>query len=87
MLVSEVDEVSMINNLENEIGEEAFEWGTHLIEEDDFEEYARECCYDWGLVSADNTHWIEIDWKATADNFRQDYSEVEFNNRTYYYSN
>ena len=56
-----------------------------LIAEDDFEEYVEELVTDCGYISKDLPSWIEIDWKATANNVRQDYSEVDFRGTTYLY--
>lgn len=80
----EISEINQVNTLEDEVGSE-FEYGVTLIEEDDFEEYCEELLIDCGYISKDFPTWIEIDWEATANNVRQDYSETEFRGTTYLY--
>lgn len=67
------DEIEEIDNIENNCSE--FEFGTTLIEEDDCKE----------LVSdiADLPSWIEIDWEATSENIKQDYSEITYQGKEY----
>ena len=38
-----------------------------------------------GYISDDFPSWIEIDWEATAENVKQDYSELEYEGETYFY--
>lgn len=80
--IDEIEIITDINNLEDEVGSE-FEYGVTLIEEDEFEEYCEELVTDCGYISRDFPSWIEIDWEATASNVRQDYSEVDYQGRTY----
>ena len=56
-----------------------------MIEEDDFEDYVRELLVDCGYISKDFPYWIEIDWEATSENVKQDYSELEYKGETYYF--
>ena len=44
-------------------------------------EYIEYC----GYISDDFPSWIEIDWEATAENVKQDYSELEYEGGTYFY--
>jgi hypothetical protein len=72
----------------NEEGEGTFEdWhhGVYLIPEDEFEDYARDFAYDIGAINR-NASWplTLIDWKAAAEDLRQDYSSIEIEGRTYY---
>jgi len=73
-------EIEEINELENEINNGEWEFGTYLIDEDDFEEYCEEFCNDVGYISRDTPSLIanNIDWKGIADDMKQDYSEVEY---------
>lgn len=59
-------------------------YGATLIPESEFEGYARDFADDIGAV-ADNAGWphSHIDWKAAADELRQDFTEVEFMGETY----
>jgi hypothetical protein len=56
-----------------------------LIRESYFNDYAEELVKDCGYISSDLPSWIEIDWQATAENVKQDYSSVDFDDVTYWY--
>ena len=77
-LIGEIDVV------EDTIGGE-FEYGVTLIEEDEFEDYMEDLLEECGDIPKDFPSWIVIDWAETADNVRQDYSELEFDGVTYIY--
>lgn len=79
--LDELKQIEEIDNIENECSE--FSYGETLIEEDDFEEYCEELITDCGYISRDFPSWIIIDWEATANNVRQDYSEVDYQGITY----
>lgn len=81
---TELEVIEAIDEVENEIGN-GFNDGVCLIEEDDFADYCEELCTDVGYISRDFPGWIEIDWKATANNMKQDYSEVTYQGNTYLY--
>ena len=79
----ELEEIGQINDLEEEINSYAgdnFDDGVSLIDADDFEDFVEQ---DLGYIPKDFPTWIEIDWKATANNVQQDYTEVEFRGTTY----
>lgn len=59
--------------------------GVQLIADSYFTEAMRELLDDCGMVPADLTDYIVVDWEATADNLRADYTSVEFDGRTYWY--
>ena len=80
----EIDKISCIDEIENEIGSE-FNYGITLIPEDDFEDFVEQDLKDCGYISDDFPSWIEIDWEATAENVKQDYSELEYEGETYFY--
>ncbi len=80
----EYQQIEAINEVENAVGSE-FTYGCTLIEEDDFEDYVEDMLIDCGYISKDFPTWIEIDWSATAENVRQDYSELEYKGDTYYF--
>lgn len=77
-LIGEIDVV------EDTVGDE-FEYGVTLIEESEFEEYVEDFLEDCGYIPKDFPSWIVIDWTETADNVKQDYSELEFDGVTYLY--
>lgn len=55
-----------------------------FIAEVDFEDYAAEVAEDLGVVSRDCAHYL--DRARWADDLQSDYSSVEFDGETYYYS-
>ena len=55
-----------------------------LIREDYFAEYARDLVDDCGELPAIPSY-VVIDWEATADNLRVDYSEVDVDGIAYLY--
>lgn len=80
----EIDQIYRIDEIENEIGSE-FDYGVTLIPEDDFTNYTKELLEDCGYIPNNFPSWIEIDWEATAENVKQDYSEIEYEGKTYLY--
>lgn len=60
-----------------------FEWGETIIPESKFTEYCKELVMECGYISDDLPSWVEIDWEATADNMRADYTEAYFEGDTY----
>ena len=79
----ELEEIAEIDSIEDELGSE-FEYGVTLVNEDYWEEYVEDLLIEIGYLPKDLPSWIEIDWKATAENVKQDYTEVEYQGRTYY---
>lgn len=49
-----------------------------------FQDYAEELVKDIGDLPKEIPHYIAIDWEATAENIRQDYTSVEFDGVTYW---
>ena len=84
--LDEIEEITDIEKLEDEVNDYAgdnFEDGVYLIVEDDFEDFVEQDLEDCGYIPKDFPTWIKIDWEVTAENVRQDYSEVEFRGTTY----
>ena len=80
----DIKELEELKALEEEVGGE-WRHGVQLIPEDDFEAYCQELCEDIGDIPKDLPHYIVIDWKATCNNLRHDYAEIEFQGETYLY--
>ena len=80
----EIEHIEEIDSIEEEIGSE-FDYGTTLIDEYDMEEYVKDLLEELGYIPKDFPSWIEIDWSSTADNVKQDYSEVTYQGTEYYY--
>jgi hypothetical protein len=72
----ELQEIEDIDDLENEINNGEFDYGTTLIPEDDFVDYCEEFVEDCGYFGSDFPQWIKnnIDWEGIADGMKQDYS-------------
>lgn len=75
------EELAELNTLANEVPE--WIYGEALIPEDYFEEYCQELLQDIGVLPRELPAYIAIDWGATANNIRQDYSPVEYQGDTY----
>ena len=83
--LGEIEEITDIEKLRDEVDYREWKSGIYFFEEKDFEEYCEELIKDCGYISRNFPSWIEIDWEATTNNMRQDYSEVEFRGETYLY--
>lgn len=89
------DEAEELKQLENLLSQCQGYGGDHqwegnrypqtLIADDYFPDYAQEFAEDIGAVSRDNAGWIVIDWKATAEGLKRDYSSVDYDGSTYWY--
>lgn len=71
-------------NTEGENVAADWHYGEQLIRGTYFVEYVQELCADIGGVPLDIPCYIEIDWDATAENIKMDYSEIEINGMIYY---
>ena len=83
----EEEELEQLLELESELGmtlEAADQAGALFIDEDYFEDYARELAEDVGAINSD-FEWpcTHIDWSAAADELRSDYTEVEYDGNNY----
>ena len=81
----ELNSIREIDELEDNVDNGEFDFGTTLIDESDFEEYCEEELEQCGYMPKDFPTCIVIDWESTASNMQQDYSEVEFRGTTYLY--
>ena len=80
----ELEELEALKDEVSNNSDEGFEYGIQLIHENDLDNYLHELLIDCGYLPKDLPHWIEIDWQATYDNMKQDYSELELNGNTFY---
>ena len=81
------EELAELEALKEEIesnSDEGFEYGIQLIHESDIDDYLNEMLVDCGYIPKDMPSWIEINWEATYNNMKQDYSEIELNGNTFY---
>lgn len=78
----EVAELKELRDLRDEVGSE-WSYGETLIPESEWVDYVRELAQDIGAVG-ENSDWISIDWKQTAENLSQDYNTVTYQGEEYY---
>lgn len=76
------EELEELQNLRDEVGSE-WPHSETLIPVDDFTEYVEELLKDCGYLPQDLPDWIVIDWEATAENIKVDYSEADYQGTTY----
>ena len=79
----EREELNELENMESEIPE--WRHGGTLIPERDWVEYCEELCKDIGDLPQNIPGYLVIDWEATAENIKADYSEIEYQGTTYLY--
>ena len=60
-----------------------WQYGATLVRDTYFTEYCQELLADIGDIPKDLPSYIVIDWDATAENLKADYTEVDFNGTTY----
>lgn len=80
----------LMNQLRGYGGDEQWEgdwYPIHLIHENYFTDYAQQLVEDVGDIPNDLPWYIKsnIDWAGVASEIKNDYSEIIFNNETYYY--
>jgi hypothetical protein len=82
----EADELKILKELAEE-GEDSPDWsyGETLIRDSYFEEYAQQLAEDCGMVQS-GVGWPNscIDWAQAARELQMDYTQVEFDNVTYW---
>ena len=72
----ERDELAELEEIASEVSD--FRHGETLVPVSDFTDYVREMLHDCGDVTKHIPHYVEIDWEATADNVKADYTEVRY---------
>ena len=58
--------------------------GVQLILEEHWTEYAEQLTHDLGALSRDMPTWVVIDWEATGENLKADYTAIEWGAYTYW---
>lgn len=81
----ERDELKKLEALQEECNWGDWQYGTSLIADSYFQEYAEALAEDIGAVQKDaswpNNH---IDWEAAADSLKQDYTSVQYGETEYW---
>jgi hypothetical protein len=83
------EQVNSLRNFIEECQEYNCDWdyGAQLIPIDRFTEYTEELVKDIGDLPSNIPNYIVIDWGETAENLKEDYTEVEYNGEAYYILN
>jgi uncharacterized protein (UPF0335 family) len=79
------DELKALQALAKEGEDYAEDWdhGATLVRESYFTDYCEELVSDIGDMPRKIPGYIVIDWEATADNLKADYTEIDFDGVTY----
>jgi hypothetical protein len=87
-VAEDADEAEELTELRNMV-DEIYDWkdGATLIPVDDFTEYVQDMLDVTGEVPKDIPSFVVIDWEATAENLKSDYSEIDYQGETYLYRN
>ena len=82
----DVEEYNTLKALAEECKQYNSDWkyGETLIRYSYAEDYCQEELEDCGYIPRDLPWWIVINWEETTENWLQDYTEVEFDDVTYY---
>ena len=82
----EAEELAALRALAAEVEMYANDWtyGATLIRDSYFVEYCQDLVSDTGDLPRDIPPYLVIDWNATAENLRVDYTSVEFGGVTYW---
>ena len=81
------EELAELEALKEEIetnSDEGFEYGIQLIHENYIDDYLDELLEACGYIPKDLPLWVKIDWRATYDNMKEEYNEIELNGNTFY---
>jgi hypothetical protein len=88
------DEAEELANMENLLQDlsgqgRGHKWGdddypSTLISDSYFTRYAEELTHDCGAVSR-NASWVVIDWEATANGMKQDYRQVDYDGKKFWF--
>lgn len=88
----EAQELTLLSELMTDLcgegGDEQFEgewYPSDLIRESDFVDHVKELLNDCEIIPSEIPWYVVIDWQATADHVRVDYSSVEIQGVTYWY--
>jgi predicted nuclease with TOPRIM domain len=83
----EYAEYQMLLELKGEISDYSSEWedGLPLFRDTYFVDYCKELCEDIGDIPRNIPSYIVIDWKATAENLKADYTYATLCGCKYYF--
>lgn len=79
------DELQALLELQEDVGHPGWVDGIVLIRDSYFKKYAQELADDLG-IEVPSWPYCHIDWDAAAENLQAEYSSVDFDGETYWYS-
>ena len=83
----EQEELTNLKELAEQGENNASDWiyGSTLVRDSYFEEFAEEEANELGLINNDSSWpFNHIDWEAAAEELQQDYTEIDFDGVTYW---
>ena len=82
----DAEELAALQALQDEASQYSDDWtyGSQLIKAEYFVDYCQELVSDIGDLPRNIPGYLVIDWDATAENIKEDYTEVDFAGDTYF---
>lgn len=79
-------ELAALEDVQDQATQYVTDWthGATLIRDGYFTDYARELLEDCGDIPKGMPWYVVVDWDATAEHIRTDYTEVDFDGVTYW---
>jgi hypothetical protein len=80
------DELNALKELQLEAEQYSPDWvyGSTLIRDSYFKDYAQELAEDIGSIDREGWPYTCIDWEQAADELKQDYTQVDFDGVSYW---
>ena len=82
----DAEELAALQALQDEASQYSDDWtyGSQLIKAEYFVDYCQELVSDIGDMPRNIPGYLVSDWDATAENIKEDYTEVDFAGDTYF---
>ena len=82
----DLERITEIKEVIEEVGEDNFEMGVTFIRENYWLQYCEDLAYDCGYLDRqENPLHYHIDWQGWADAVEMDYGQIDFDGDTYYW--
>ena len=82
----DLERITEIKEVIEEVGEDNFEMGVTFIRENYWVQYCEDFAYDCGYLDRqENPLHYHIDWQGWADAVEMDHSQIIFDGDTYYW--
>jgi hypothetical protein len=84
--VEEARELQKLRNTVSKYSDDSFEDGITIVRDDHFVDYIQDLVEECGDIPRGLLpRYLRIDWQATAEELRPDFTSVEFFGRTFWY--